>query len=633
MSLSPWFLVGSALILELAIAFWAVKNTRQERETMVTALLERSGALMWAMEGGARAGMGMQRTAFYLQYMLEETVRQPDITYIAVITRQGDIVAHSDRARIGERLYSAAEMEGMALSQQINWRIRESGSERIFESYRLFSPLPGFREHMRHGRHGRGWHMMSGRMNNAGCSMPPCVSPTRPDREKGRDADDVFAQPGREGAAPPSAFACPAPLREGGPGPAGQAVNALGIVVGLDMAAFDKALIAAERSTLFTALLVGLLGVGGFISLFWAQSYRLSRRMLMDARALASEVVSSLPLGLIIVDASERVAHANALAENLLGRPLSALRNKALVSMEGLDWSGISARVKQGQSVLEEEHALVRKEGGEGVPVSLSASRIRNERGDDLGMLFLLRDMREMKRLQAELRRSERLSTLGNMAARVAHEIRNPLSSIKGFATYLASRREDDADQEAARTMIGEVERLNRVVSELLDFARPPNLNIAPADPAELMRRVMRLASVDAGAKGVDLRLGRLAEGGRAAVDAERITQALLNLVLNAVQATDQGGSVTLSVLPPESGRAVLVIEDSGRGMTREMLAQVFSPYFTTKAAGTGLGLSIVARIVEDHCGEIALESDPGRGTRVTLRLPLAEDPKGERHA
>ena len=650
MLISPWLLVGSALILAMAIAFWAVKNTRQERENMARNLVERAGALMWAMEGGARAGMGLQRTAYYLQFMLEEVGRQPDIIYLAVITPQGDIVAHSDPGAVGKRLYSPEGMLGLEPGANIQWRfVQLPGGVRMFESYRRFMPLPGFSRHKRHetrdsGLGGPMMGMMSGRkgrmLQQEGAPMPPSAFPPAP--------PSAFSPT----PAPPPPFAAPGEIPVPGmpvpppqmPDP--QSVSpaeafgaetfpppppgGLTVIVGLDMAPFEAALVTGDRNTLFTALLVGLLGVGGFLSLFWAQSYKMSRRMLLDARAFADEVISSLPMGLLIVDADGAVAQINAVAEKLLGCSNTALLGKNVSGLPGGYWAEIMQKVRSGKAVLEEEHALTLAcdrgvEDGNAVPVSISASGIINEEGEVLGTLYLLRDLREVKRLQAELRRSERMSTLGNMAARVAHEIRNPLSSIKGFATYLASRHQDKGDREAAQTMIGEVDRLNRVVSELLDFARPSNLTIAPVVVGDIIERAVRLAHMDAEAKGVTLGSGaETAVPVVVAVDAERVTQALLNLLLNAVQATDRGGAVTISVAPPENGWCVLRISDSGRGMTPEVLSQVFSPYFTTRATGTGLGLSIVSKIIEDHQGTIHMLSTPGEGTAVTVRLPLA---------
>ncbi|MDL2207389.1 PAS domain-containing protein [Desulfovibrio sp. OttesenSCG-928-M16] len=618
MSLSPWLIVGSALILSLAIAFWAVKNTTQQRETMIQSLLERAGALMWAMEGGARAGMGLQRTAFYLQFILEETARQQGIVYMAVITHDGYIVAHSDRERVGGQLFPDNETRDVTLGPQVDWLIHETeDGRRIFEARRLFMPLPAFERHRGGHGHSRNGGMMRGRGHRG--------EPFEHEQRSRPLPPAIERLPGMFGA-PPAL-----PLPDGGSrnrGETRKATNELAIVVGLDMDNFDKALKSAETNTLFWALLVGLLGVGGFISLFWAQSYRLSRRMLMDATAFSSEVISSLPLGLVIFDSSERLAHANGVAEKLLGRPFSELRGLAPDAVCGKGWAQAANRVRSGASVLEEEHSLVpaKPEGAAAVPVSISASRIVNEMGEGLGMIFLLRDLREVKRLQAELRRSERLSTLGNMAARVAHEIRNPLSSIKGFATYLSTRYDNETDKQAARTMIGEVERLNRVVSELLDFARPSDINPVPCKVRELLERALRLAGADAKARGVRLESGRGLEDESLAVmaDGERITQALLNLLLNAIQATDAGGEVRVDVQPSEGKRVAITVTDTGRGMTAEVREKMFSPYFTTRAAGTGLGLSIVAKIVEDHHGEIAVQSEAGKGAAITLWLPLA---------
>lgn len=643
MLFSPWLLVGAALILALAIGFWAVKNTRQERENMARNLLERASALMWAMEGGARAGIGLQSAASYLQFMLEETARQPDIVYIAVLTQQGEVVAHSDRQRVGGRLPSLERMAGFAPFPQVSWRILESGGgrTRIFEAARLFSPLPGFRHHIGHDAATiqglpEGMLRKTAPSRRGGKLLPPALSPALPDALS-QDSDGSAAReawplaPGgalAPPAPPPLSEAVPLRPRKGGE---------LVIAVGLAMAPYERALVAGERSTLFSAVLIGLLGLGGFLSLFWAQSYKMSRRMLLDATAFAEEVIGSLPLGLVVFDAGDKVARVNGVAEKLLGGSGDALLGLTPEEVQGAAWQKLAERVRRGENVPEEEHELVPRlaDGTTGapIPVSLGASRIGNEEGETLGMIYLLRDVREVKRLQAELRRSERLSTLGNMAARVAHEIRNPLSSIKGFATYLGSRHVHDADKEAARTMIGEVDRLNRVVSELLDFARPANLRIAHEDLEGLVRRAMRLADVDAAAKGVALVLEKQESGPaavRVAVDGERITQALLNLLLNAVQATDRGGSVSVALLPPSGGRAGLTVTDTGRGMDEDVLARACTPYYTTKASGTGLGLSIVSRIVDEHRGEIALQSQAGRGTVVTVWLPRAEtEPAG----
>jgi len=614
---SPWLLVGFAVILGLAISFWAVKNAQLERENMSRVLLERSGALMWAMEGGARAGMAMQSSS-YLQQMLEETARQKDIKYIAIVNRSGQILLHSDRQRIGDVLSAPDNIAEQESSSTIHWRVVRNKGEggSTFQAYKPFVFMPGFGEHMRHGRGHKGMMHKAGR-DAFFWGMDREHSPLAQQEEERRQGKDttVAVRPGQTPQA-----------------------GDIFIAVALDMTPFEKALSAGRSSILFNAFLVGMLGVGGFISLFWAQSYKLSRRLLLDASAVADKVISSLPLGLIILDASGKVVEANSVAGTLLGYDGKGLIGLDRKDMQGLDWRAIAARVESGETVLEEEHTLMLpsadgQEDAMPVAVSVSAAKVLNDEGESLGLVFLLRDLREVKRLQKELRRSERLSTLGNMAARVAHEIRNPLSSIKGFATYLGSRRTDEDEAEAARTMIGEVDRLNRVVSELLDFARPSNLTIVPRDIVEILLRALRLMETDAASRGVKMQLDRSGIPGSchmlAAVDEERVTQALLNLFINAVQATDEGGTVTVYPFPAKGNRLGIRVRDTGCGMPEAVRTQIFNPYFTTKAAGTGLGLAIVSKIIEDHNGEIDVQSSEGVGTEVTVYLPVAE-PAGQ---
>ena len=229
---------------------------------------------------------------------------------------------------------------------------------------------------------------------------------------------------------------------------------------------------------------------------------------------------------------------------------------------------------------------------------------------------------RSRRQLELEVTRNERLTALGHMAAGVAHEIRNPLSSIKGLATYLAQKySHDDQSVEVAGTMIGEVERLNRVVSELLEYARPSSLRLAPGDPMEVVNRSLRLAEADLKAKNIQIHLSAPEKTLLSPINGERLAQALLNIFLNAIQAMSVGGS--LSIRGEEKDRFFhLTISDTGPGLSQEVLDSLFTPYFTTKPSGTGLGLAIVKQIVEGHNGKIIVKS--GRaGSSFTIILPL----------
>lgn len=228
---------------------------------------------------------------------------------------------------------------------------------------------------------------------------------------------------------------------------------------------------------------------------------------------------------------------------------------------------------------------------------------------------------RKVAALQAEVARQERLAAMGTLAAGVAHEIRNPLSSIKGFATYFRARFEPGSkDHELAEVMIGEADRLNRVVSELLELTRPSELRLADTDPAELLGHALKLVEGDCRSRGIDVRT-RLEGAPPVPLDADRMLQALLNLLLNAVQSMPGGGVLTVSAQTVRD-RLELRVADTGCGISRDDLERVFDPYFTTKNQGTGLGLATVRTIVEAHGGRVRIASEPGRGTEVTLDLP-----------
>jgi two-component system sensor histidine kinase HydH len=231
---------------------------------------------------------------------------------------------------------------------------------------------------------------------------------------------------------------------------------------------------------------------------------------------------------------------------------------------------------------------------------------------------------RKVAGLEKEVARQERLAALGTLAAGVAHEIRNPLSSIKGFATYFGAKFEPGTqDRELAEVMVGEVERLNRVVTELLDLTRPSELRLAPVTVAELVRHALKLVESDCRSRGIDVQ-ARLPEL-TALLDADRMLQALLNLLLNAIQAMPKGGTLTVSAQRVKD-RLELRVDDTGTGIPVQDMDRIFDPYFTTKNQGTGLGLATVRTLAEAHGGQVRVVSEPGQGTRVVLDLPLMGD-------
>jgi len=241
--------------------------------------------------------------------------------------------------------------------------------------------------------------------------------------------------------------------------------------------------------------------------------------------------------------------------------------------------------------------------------------------------VVLFKDLSEVRSLRKEIARSQRLASVGRLAAGVAHEIRNPLSSIKGFATYFKERYYDvPENQQISNLMIQEVDRLNRVVGQLHEFARPINVSEKSIQIKAFLKDSLKLIERQASEANISIRTDFDSEIDEVLIDPDKINQVLLNLYLNAIESMDNGGSltVTLSKNLKKNGMEIKV-SDTGTGITEDDFSHIFDPYFTTKASGTGLGLAIVHNIMEAHGGEITIESRSGQGTGVTIFLPYIE--------
>ncbi|HDG1683005.1 TPA: two-component system sensor histidine kinase ZraS [Kluyvera ascorbata] len=246
-----------------------------------------------------------------------------------------------------------------------------------------------------------------------------------------------------------------------------------------------------------------------------------------------------------------------------------------------------------------------------------------------LAQFWFRRYQRSRKLLQEATHRREKLVALGHLAAGVAHEIRNPLSSIKGLAKYFAERTPPGGEAYAlAQVMAKEADRLNRVVSDLLELVRPAHLKWQSVDLNLVITHSLQLVSQDARDREITLRFTPHPALRCIQADPDRLNQVLLNLYLNAIQAIGHGGVITVTASECSDGRVKVSVADNGKGMTAEQLEAIFTPYFTTKADGTGLGLAVVQNIIEQHGGTIHADSRPGEGAIFTFYLPVNEQQK-----
>ncbi len=583
LSLTPWAILAGFAVLAPIVFFLASSSIKEDRENMTRLLVEKGAALIRSFEAGARTGMmGMGWGGTQLQRLLVETAKQPDILYLVVTDESGYAVAHSDAEQIGEQ-YRDAVLAPQEVDT-VQWHeVQIDGDNFAFEVYKRFKPVKGLPWQGRMRRHGM---MMRG----------PGFGGDSADRSLESDRD-----------------------RQNGP--------ALYIFVGLDMSAMERARVEARRHTVAMSIGVLLIGLAVMVSLFLAQGYKLATRALAKVQAFSDQVVENLPMGLVATDENGKVAAFNQTAEVILGDSSHKVIGEDAAGVLPPEFWQLTERLGTQRTIVEEELDCQPFQGP-GLPLRISAAGLHGEDSTFLGYVFIFRDLMEVRRLQQEVERTKRLASLGSLAAGVAHEIRNPLSSVKGFATYFRDKLKDNPqDRDTATTMIQEVERLDRVIGQLLEFARPSTLRIKPVRVADLVQHSLKLIDGDARAKGIETKSEVPANLPDVLIDADRMSQVLLNLYLNSLQAMDARGVLEVKVFRDEERKqTTIIVADNGGGIEPADQEHIFDPYFTTKPDGTGLGLAIVHKIIDAHHGTVKVKSKPGLGTTITLILPDAEE-------
>ena len=580
-----WIFIGTALVLLPIFTLITVRDINRQKENMTRVLVEKGAALIRSFEAGTRTGMrGRMHRGFKLEHLLKETARQADIVYLLITDDESRILAHSDSGRIGQLHDGRIDAAQMPDVDNLQWRwIEQDEGQAVFEVYRRFLPSPPHRrrprEHMRPPEHMRSPEQM----------RPPRQWPP--------------AHSGREPFEPPRY-----------------------IFVGLDAGPIAAARQADIRHTVVMGVILLLVGAAGILLLFLAQSYRSARLSLSRIKAFSDNLVAKMPIGLVALDTGRRIASFNDIAQSILGfTPEKALGRQARQVLPAELWQVVQ-QLEAGKESIEEEIECALA-GGSRLPVAVSASTLRDENGAPLGLVLLLKDLREIEALRKLIQRNQRLVSVGRLAAGVAHEIRNPLSSIKGFATYFRERHRDKPeDLQIASIMIQEVDRLNRVIGQLLDFARPVKITRKPVAVKAWMEKSAKMIERQAAEKNVAVETLATSPVETVWVDVDRLNQVLLNLQLNALEAMEAGGRLTIEagLSDDRSDEFLIRVRDTGCGIAPEELGHIFDPYYTTKPAGTGLGLAIAYNIVEAHGGRITVQSRPGQGTVCTIFLPNA---------
>jgi two-component system sensor histidine kinase AtoS len=347
-------------------------------------------------------------------------------------------------------------------------------------------------------------------------------------------------------------------------------------------------------------------------------------RALLDARSLTENILESIADGVIAVDRTGRVTAINPAAERLYGTSAAESLGHFYTDVFTCSptRSALLTTLETGRPKI--SATIDYQRGDEILKLDASSAVLRDGDGTPIGAVVVMKDVSERHRLMNQVMRADRLAALGELTAGIAHEIRNPLTSIRGFVQYLDDCETIEEWRQYGPLIVRQVDSLNRIIGELLAFGRPRPPQIGRVRLDVLVEETTFLTRGKSGARiELDLDPG-LPE---IEADGEALKQALLNLVINAIQAIPETGTVTVSTRADgEAGVAIRVIDD-GVGVAPENLDKIFDPFFSTKPSGTGLGLAMVHRIVDAHHGVITVESRPGVGTTVTVRLPLVQPP------
>lgn len=373
----------------------------------------------------------------------------------------------------------------------------------------------------------------------------------------------------------------------------------------------------APLPTLFAH--AGALVATAALAAYLAEQLRRTRERLFETEvdlaqitALHESIVQSVASGMLTLDAAGRVTFLNRAGEQITGWRLAEVQSRPATWLPELP-----------ASASRDEVDFVDARGKK-LRLGYTLFPLRDREGVEIGRAVIFQDLTRLREMEEQAQRTERLADLGRVAAGLAHELRNPLASMAGSVELLrggASLGEED--RRLMDIVLREASRLDQLVTRFLEYSRPATPRRARADLARVAAETLEVFSHDPAAARV--RLEPDLAPTPTWCDPDQLRQVLWNLLLNAAQAAPREGepvAVRVHCRPDEGGGAMLEVADAGPGIAPEDLAQVFTPFFTTKARGSGLGLATVQRIIDAHGGAVAAASEPGQGARFTVRLP-----------
>lgn len=345
---------------------------------------------------------------------------------------------------------------------------------------------------------------------------------------------------------------------------------------------------------------------------------------------LLHSILSSVPVGMLIIDLDGKITHFNRMAEELtgiesnriLGRPYESVLHSSRLQPDSALYTLATG------SLIDSRERMLALNGSEPVPVRFWTAWLHDRYGEAYGVLEVFEDLRPFRRLQKQMEHNSTLASMGEMAAQVAHELRNPLAGVQGFAQFLLEDLpEDHPGRTNAEKIIQGVREIEHIAGHLLEFTRPVCLNNEKVDLQDLLNHEADLirAEISSLNRDVIVQLILPDENIPVECDPHLVKQAILNLLKNALHAIAGDGEIQIQLIwDLFRNRVFIDVRDDGCGIPEDLHQKIFNPFFTTRNRGNGLGLAMVRKIIHAHSGDIHLKSSKGKGSTFRIELPIA---------
>jgi two-component system sensor histidine kinase HydH len=398
--------------------------------------------------------------------------------------------------------------------------------------------------------------------------------------------------------------------------------------IGLSLDEYKKVASSYQKQMILFSILLFILGFLIIGIVIVNQNYFVLDRSYKEIKTLTGNVLEAMHSAVVAVDKHGKIIMFNRLAEDIFSVDRENALNRDYGSVFPDDDCLLKPALKSGRTTKEVEREF-HTFSGEDKFLLVGTSSLFDEAKKFNGAVAVIHDVTELKKIEEEAKRVERLSALGNLAAGVAHEIRNPLNAISITAQRLKSEFVPQKGKEEyvsfIKTILEEIKRLDGIINQFLSLAKVQKLNLVPTDVGMFLSELVDLVEVEAKQKNIEV-TREIPLLPKIRIDPDEMKKALLNIMLNGIQSMSSNGKLSIRSHLDDSQKDIIIkIQDWGTGIPKENLSKIFQPYFSTKEKGTGLGLSIAYRIITDHRGKIEVESEAGRGTVFTIKLPLGE--------